>query len=146
MRAFTPVALLLIVLSAACQRDAAEQPEQTADLLKVIPNIPFPPGAEPLTSEKGRDAAQLLIVSTIGPDSVASYYRTLFTAEPWRLINESTSAGVTSFYVEQDGPSLWVTVQQNGDSGSMVTIAGAEKSDTSGQAPKSRGATPGPAS
>lgn len=127
MRTFIPAALLLSLLPiAACQRPETEQQDQPANIVKVLPNIPLPPGAQPLTSEAGREAAQILVLSTARPDSIVNYYRVLFTKEPWRLINESNASGVTSFYVEQDGPSLWVTVQQNGDSGSMVTIAGAE--------------------
>jgi hypothetical protein len=41
------------------------------------------------------------------------------------LVNESVNDGVISFFVEQNGPSMWVVVQGLDAGGSLVTLAGA---------------------
>jgi hypothetical protein len=56
---------------------------------------------------------------------VADYYRDVLARPPYRLINESTNDGLVSFYVEQDGPSMWVAVQGLTAGGALVTVAGA---------------------
>ena len=59
---------------------------------------------------------------------MASYYRKVLSTDPFRLVNERTSGRTTSFYAEQDGPSIWISVSPNGSQGSMVVIAGARDS------------------
>jgi hypothetical protein len=98
------------------------------NLSQVLPNIPLPPDPEPLVKETGTNAMRVLIVSRVAPDSVVAYYRKILSAEPFRLVNERSSGRTTSFYAEQDGPSIWITVSPNGTQGSMVIIAGASDS------------------
>jgi hypothetical protein len=95
---------------------------------QVLPNIPLPPEPEPLIRQSGTNAMQFLIVSRVSPDSVVNYYRRVLSQDPFRLQNERTSGKTTSFYAEQDGPSIWITVSPNGSAGSMVVIAGASDS------------------
>ena len=119
------LALAAVALLAGCHK---EKPKE-ATLSQVLPNIPLPPDPEPLVKEIGTNAMQFLIASKIKPDSVVAYYRQILSADPFRLINERTSGKTTSFYAEQDGPSIWITVSPNGTEGSLVVIAGAK--DTS---------------
>ncbi|MES2304463.1 MAG: hypothetical protein V4558_03110 [Gemmatimonadota bacterium] len=114
-------------LGACQQKPPAVQEPERPPVGKVLPNLPVPPDATPLTTESSKEAMQFLFTTHVSVDSVLSYYRDLLGKEPYRLINESANGGVTSFYVEQDGPSMWVAVQKNGDAGTMVTIAGAAK-------------------
>ncbi len=125
----TLAALLLVtVMAAACQH---HQPvNDTPALGAVLPNIPFPPGAQPIGSNSGKDATQLEFLSNETPDSVASYYRNLLAKPPFRLVNETTTGKTTVFYAEQNGPSIWVTVEPSGTAGTRVTIAGALQSDS----------------
>jgi hypothetical protein len=118
------VALAATVLLAGCHKPKPKE----IKLSQVLPNIPLPPDPEPLVKETGTNAMRVLIVSRVAPDSVAAYYRNVLSADPFRLINERSSGRTTSFYAEQDGPSIWITVSPNGDQGSMVTIAGASDS------------------
>jgi hypothetical protein len=132
MRLFLMLVLSLTAASlGACQQkppvaEAVEPPRLEA----VLPNMPLPPGGMALTSGSSMDAMQFLFTSPAAVDTVVAYYRDVLGKPPYRLINEATTAGVTSFYVEQDGPSMWVVVQKNGESGSMVTIAGAVSDST----------------
>ena len=61
---------------------------------------------------------QILVVSRAAPDSVVAYYRRILSADPFHLVNERSSGRTTSFYAEQDGPSIWITVGPNGNEGS----------------------------
>lgn len=126
MRTLTAFALLLAVAPlAACQSSKApEEPTKTAGL-EVLPNIPLPPGGTPITSQSGSEAMQVVSVTEVSVDSVVAYYREVLGRAPFRLINEAAADGATTFYAEQDGPSLWITVKKNGQSGAMVVIAGA---------------------
>lgn len=115
-----------------CQeKKAVAEVDNTPPRLEaVLPNIPMPPGGMVLTSESSKDARRFILTSPEAVDLVVNYYREVLGKPPYRLINESQNSGVTSFYAEQDGPPLWVTVQKNGDAGSMVTIAGAASDST----------------
>jgi hypothetical protein len=91
----------------------------------VLPNFPLPPQGEALTREGGADAMQFLFVSPMPPDSIVSYYTNVLSTGAFHLINEQKSGKTTALYAEQDGPSIWVTVSPNGNTGSQITIAGA---------------------
>lgn len=106
--------------------DAKPAPPEGPPLEAMLPNIPFPPNAEPVTTERADKALKLVFTSGSPADSVVAYYRTVLAAAPYRLINEGMSGNITSFYVEQDGPSMWVTVQPVDMNNSLVTIAGAQ--------------------
>lgn len=131
MRTLTAIALLLILAPlAACQSGKpAEAPVKKAGF-EVLPNLPLPPGGTPLTSQSSAEAMQVIATTESPVDSVVAYYRDLLARPPFRLINETMADSITSFYVEQEGPSLWITVQRNGPAGSLVVIAGAA-ADTS---------------
>jgi hypothetical protein len=118
------IALAATVVLAGCHKPKPKE----VNLSQVLPNIPLPPDPEPLIKETGTNAMSFLIVSRVAPDSVAAYYRKVLSADPFRLVNERTSGRTTSFYAEQDGPSIWITVSPNGSQGSMVVIAGARDS------------------
>lgn len=134
--------ILVVLTFAAASLGACQQKKAVADtaetprLETVLPNLPLPPNGMALTSENSKDAMQFVFASVTSADSVIAYYRDVLAKPPYRLINESTNGGVTSFYVEQDGPSMWVAVQKNGETGSMVTIAGAAKDTTKKTAAK----------
>ncbi len=116
---------------AACQQKPPTAEAVTPPRLnQVLPNIPMPPDGLALTSETSKDAMQFTFVSPSPVESVLIYYRVVLGKAPYRLVNEAKSGGVTSFYVEQDGPPMWVSVQKNGDSGSLVTISGAAVDST----------------
>ncbi len=119
--------LAAAALLAGCKGgDAAPAPPAAPPLETVLPNIPFPPNAEPVASERADKALKLVFASSSPSDTVVAYYRTILAAAPYRLINEGVSGNITSFYVEQDGPSMWVTVQPVDMNNSLVTIAGAQ--------------------
>ncbi len=121
------MALAAAAMLAGCKGgDAAPVPPAGPPLEAILPNIPFPPNAEPVTSERADKALKLVFTSSSPSDSVVAYYRAVLAAAPYRLINEGVSGNVTSFYVEQDGPSMWVTVQPVDVNNSLVTIAGAQ--------------------
>ena len=119
--------LTAAILLAGCHK-AAPKPVEMGE---VLPNIPLPPQAQPLVHEGGAEAMQFLFATPVAVDSIVSYYRATLSAGAFHLVNEVTKGKTTSFYAEQDGPSIWVTVSPNGTEGSQVMIAGA--TDASGR-------------
>lgn len=136
---------LAAVSFAACQQKPVAEAVTPPRLETVLPNIPIPPDGMALTNENSKDAMQFTFASPMKLDSMVNYYRDVLGKPPYRLINEATTGGVTSFYVEQDGPSMWVAIQKNGDSGSMITIAGAA-ADSGKKAAQPADTKPKPAS
>lgn len=120
--------LMLALAATALLSSCHKAKPKEAELTQVLPNIPLPPDPEPLIRETGTNAMQFLIASRASTDSVVAYYRRVLSADPFRLVNERTSGKTTSFYAEQNGPSIWITVSPNGTEGSMVVIAGASDS------------------
>jgi hypothetical protein len=138
MRTPTALAVLLTLAPVAACQSAKPDVEPTKSAgLEVLPNIPLPPGGMPLTSQSSSDAMQVFAATEVAVDSVLAYYRSVLAEAPYRLVNETTSDSLSTFYVEQDGPSMWITVQKNGASGTMVVIAGAA-TDTSAAAKAAR--------
>lgn len=133
MRTLPALALLLTVVQlGACQSAKPDEAPKQAGL-EVLPNLPLPPNGTLQSRESSPEAMQVVAVTEVGVDSVLAYYRLILGKEPFRLINETTADSVTSFYVEQAGPSLWISVRRNGSAGSLVVIAGAA-ADTSAAA------------
>lgn len=122
-----PIALVLVAaaLAAGCSGDGREPEETVMTPIQVLPNLPLPGDAAVVGTEGGVDAAVLVLSTPIPGDSIAEYYRDLLSRPPYRLINEDVTNGVTSFYVEQDGPPLWVTVEPLQAGGTLVRLAGA---------------------
>lgn len=125
---FRSVAILALLGTACGKNEPA--PDPTPPLAQVLPNIPLPPGATPMAREAGGDAVRLVVSSTSPADTVVAFYRATLSVPPFRLINEAKSGNLTSFYVEQDGPPMWVTVEPAGTTSSIVTIAGAQVDST----------------
>lgn len=146
MRTLPAIALLLTFAPlAACQSSKpADEPVKNAGL-EVLPNLPLPPGGTPLTSQSSTEAMQVIATTESPVDSVVAYYRSLLAKPPFRLINETMADSITSFYVEQDGPSLWITVQRNGPVGSLVVIAGAVADTTAAGRAAAKAGNPGAA-
>jgi hypothetical protein len=120
------ISLLLAVLAlAACsQRD--ETPK--ARLADTFKDVPVPPGAEGVGRQSGSDAVQLLFRTRLAPTEVADYYRESLKRDPWRLISETRMPdGTLTFYAEQNGPPLWVSIRPDSTTGgSYVDLAGAK--------------------
>lgn len=121
----TLFALLAVSLVACKGESAAPPPEAPATLPEVLPNLPLPPGGQMLSQEGTGSALQLMMSTPSPADTILAYYREVLSRPPYRLINEATTAGMTAFFVEQDGPSMWVAVQGLEAGGTLVTIAGA---------------------
>ena len=102
---------LAAVTLVACGGEPEAPAETTVSPVEVLPNIAMPPDGQLLASEGGAEAATLLMSTPMAVDTVIAYYRDVLSQPPYRLINESVNGAVTSFYVEQDGPPLWITVE-----------------------------------
>jgi hypothetical protein len=131
----SPIPRIMLVGSfalAACGRADAPKPPSLAE---VLPNVPLPPQPTFVSRSGGADALQLTVRSPVAAEVVTSYYRQLFKRTGWRLVNEAKDRdSAVVFFVEQDGPPLWVRIRKADDGhGSLVEIAGArvsEKRDT----------------
>ena len=121
-----PVLTLVAALAlAGCGGDAAPAEPEMLSPIQVLPNIALPEGGEVVGTEGGVDAAVLVLSTPLPGDSIAEFYRRILSEAPYRLVNEDVTGSVTSFYVEQDGPPLWVTVEALEAGGTLVRLAGA---------------------
>lgn len=122
----SPLLLAAAALLAACGDKPAPVAEETPpSVTEVFPNLPLPPEGILLSTQGAGAAMQMVFSSITRGDTIADYYREVLSQPPYQLMNESTNNGVVSFFVEQDGPSMWVVVQGLEAGGSLVTIAGA---------------------
>ncbi len=121
-----PFLLAAAVLVTACGDKTAPEVEETPPTVtEVFPNLPLPPAGQLLSQEGAGAAMQMVFSSTEPGDSIADFYRDVLSRPPYELINESINNGVVSFFVEQNGPSMWVVVQGLEAGGALVTLAGA---------------------
>jgi hypothetical protein len=119
-----PTRLLpLLLLLAGCS-----EPRKTPRLSEALPNIPVPPSSEVIAREGGEDAIQIRFHSSLEPDQIATYYRTVLSKDPWRLVSDTKAEdGGVALYAEQQGPPLWVTIRRaEGGSGTIIELAGAK--------------------
>src|SRR5262249_50329727 len=121
----TILALLVVVAVAACNRDSELK---TPKLAEVMPNVPLPPNATFVSKSGGEDAIQITVRSPLPADAVTEYYRHLFKGKGWRLVNDvKDQDGAVVFFVEQNGPPLWVRIRSDDDGkGTLVDLAGAQ--------------------
>lgn len=121
-----PMLLATALLVTACGDKTAQEPEEVqATMVEVFPNLPVPPEGQMISQEGAGAAMQMTFSSPQAGDSMANYYREILSRPPYELINESVNNDVVSFFVEQNGPSMWVVVQGLEAGGSLVTLAGA---------------------
>jgi hypothetical protein len=142
-RLLTVLPLAALALAACGDRPADAPTERAISAVEAFANIPLPPNGVPAGSEGTGDALQLMVTSEFTADSVSAFYRRLLTQEPYHLINESSTAGTTSFYVESaDKRPLWVHVTPEASGGSMVRLVGAAVRPADSPAPSPAPATP----
>ena len=112
---------------AACTDKPSTPPKREVLLKETLPHLPVPPGGELVSRSEGEDVLKLRFRTSSPPDSVAGFYRRLLGKPPWRLKGDTKANGTTTFYAEQNGPPLWVTIQAAGagDAGSLVDLVGA---------------------
>lgn len=117
--------LLSIAAVAACSSQSKdEQPPIAA--AKAFTNVPLPPDGQPLGSQGGSEALQLLVSTPHAADTVLTYYRGVLAKPPYQLINESTAGDTTTFYVTSgDEQPMWIRVERLTAGGTMVRIVGA---------------------
>jgi hypothetical protein len=118
------IAALAVVVACNNAPEAPEAPEAISPF-RVLPNIAIPPGGEVTSTEGGTEAASLLISTPLAADSVILFYRDVLSRPPYRLVNEAVSGRMTTFYVEQETASLWVTVEGLEAGGTFVRLGGA---------------------
>jgi|SRR3990172_10214513 len=127
--------LVLCAALAAC----GDKAPKIAKLSDALPNLPLPPQASFVGRTGGPDALQITVRSPARADVVAAYYRNVFKTGAWRLVNDATDAeGATVLLAQQDGPPLWVRIQNAEDGrGTLVELTGAvlPKADSSAAKP-----------
>ncbi len=114
---------------AGCGDRTPKQPK----MADVFPNLPLPPGASLVGKSGGPDALQLTLRSSRPSAEVEAYYKRVFSADGWRLVNQFKSAdGATVLLAQQNGPPLWVRIIPQDSTTTVVELAGAvmERRDT----------------
>ncbi|MFL5494355.1 MAG: hypothetical protein ACJ8DC_08240 [Gemmatimonadales bacterium] len=124
----TPSKIWLIGLSVvllACGEKPATP--KTPAIGQVFPLLPIPPDAEFVSRAGGPDALQITLRTPAGPKDVAAFYRAVFKANQWKLINEAKDGeGAVILFAQRKQTPLWVRVRADSTGGgSMVDLAGA---------------------
>ena len=103
-----------------------EKPAKMATVGEALPNLPFPPNPTLVGRAGGPDALQLTVRSTLPPAQVADYYRGVFKAGGWRLVNDARDPeGATLLLAQQHGTPLWVRIRDAGEGkGTLVELSG----------------------
>jgi hypothetical protein len=126
-----------IWLAALCVTLVAcgEKPPSTPRLAEVFGLLPLPQRATFVSRSGGTDAIQITVRTPARPDSVAAYYRAVFKAGDWKLINDTKDKdGAVVILAQRKNRPLWVRVRaDNGGSGSLVDLAGAVVAGDSGK-------------
>jgi hypothetical protein len=108
---------------AAC---SGEKPPKMATVGEALPNLPFPPNPTLVGRAGGPDALQLTVRSPLPAAEVADYYRGVFKAGGWRLVNDARDPeGATLLLAQQHGTPLWVRIRDAGEGkGTLVELSG----------------------
>jgi hypothetical protein len=139
----TPSKIWLAVLCAAliaCGEKAPSAPK----LSEVFSVLPLPPRPSFVSRSGGADAIQITVRTPLRADSVAAYYRSVFKAKDWKLINDTKDKdGAVVLFAQRQNRPLWVRVRaDNGGSGSLVDLAGAVVAGDTGKKVEPVGAKP----
>jgi len=120
----TQLLAVALVLVFACKQDQPKLPP----LSETLPELPVPPSGEVISNAGGADARQIRFKSSDEPEKLATYYRSYFSKNNWRLVSDiKTREGVIVMYAEGVKRPLWVTITKaGGEDGSLVDIAGAK--------------------
>ncbi len=93
----------------------------------VFSRLPIPPQAHFVSRSGGADAIQITVRTPIRPDQIATYYRSVFKGDGWKLINDAKDqGGAVVLFAQRENRPLWVRVRLDpGTGGSLVDLAGA---------------------
>jgi hypothetical protein len=124
----TPSKIWLVGLSVAllaCGDKPA--PPKLPSIGKIFPQLPIPPDARFVSRAGGPDALQITLSTPAGKDAVVEFYRTVFKANQWKLINEAKDGdGAVILFAQRKQTPLWVRVRTDSAAGgSLVDLAGA---------------------
>jgi hypothetical protein len=130
----------LCVALVACG-DKPPTPPKMAD---VFSHLPVPPQASFVSRSGGADALQITVRTPIRPDQIATYYRSVFKTDEWKLINDTKDkGGDVVFFAQRRNRPLWVRVRADRSTGgSLVDLAGAVVAEDSAKSAASSGDTP----
>lgn len=126
-RMLLPAAALAIAV-AGCGGDhpTPDQAAVSRPATQSLRGTPLIPGAVPVTSAVGTDAADAVFNVHLGRDSVANWYRTHLSTGGWTLETDGKlSDGTISLHATRKGPPLWVLVRSTGVETSQFTVIGA---------------------
>lgn len=133
MRILSVATVTAAILLAGCKPDAPKLPTLPA----AFATLPLPPEPEFIGQSGSEDALMFTFRSSVGPDTIKSYYTRLFGRDTaYHVVSSNAGgAGEHAFYVEIRGRPLWIRIRpEAGNQGSIIELTGAVV------------ATPGPAS
>ena len=135
-----------IWLAALCLTLVAcgDKPPSPPKLSQVFSRLPLPPKATFVSRSGGADAIQITLRTPLRADSVATYYRSTFKTDEWKLINDARDKdGAVVLLAQRKDRPLWVRVRPDSNgSGSLVDLAGAVVAGDSGKKTESVGGKP----
>lgn len=132
MRRHLCLALAALTL-AACSPDPKKD---MATVGQALPGLPLPPDARVVGRAGSADALQITFQTTWSPDSLADYYRLVFSRQPWTLQSDVTDQeGALVLYATREGPPIWLRITSvPGAPGAMLQMNGAVLPTPSGPA------------
>jgi hypothetical protein len=113
----------LALALAAC----GEKPPSPPKMADVFGRLPIPPQASFVSRSGGADALQITLRTPLRPDQIATYYRSVFKNDGWKLINDAKDrGGAVVLFAQRENRPLWVRVRLDaGTGGALVDLAGA---------------------
>jgi hypothetical protein len=134
------LAAVLSVTLVAC----GDKPPSSPKLSDVFSRLPVPPQASFVSRSGGADAIQITVRTPLRPDVIATYYRSVFKTDEWKLINDAKDKdGAVVLFAQRQNRPLWVRVRlDKGSGGSLVDLAGAVVAEDSAKIPAAAGGKP----
>ena len=140
-RLLVPILLATAAL-AACDRPANLSRETVARSLK---GLLVYPGSRVVDMASGDSAGQIILETSDGPDTVASWFRRYLAYNHWNLENDAVQAdGSIVIYARRQDQPLWIAIQRkSGGPGSTYSMTGAitGSADSAAAAPAKRDST-----
>jgi hypothetical protein len=123
--------LCAVALLAACERPRQDQRAREL-AAQVLSDMLTYPGSGVVSVAAGEDAAEVVLTTPAGVDTVAAWYRSLLQLNGWELRQDAVSGeGTRIVYAVKGERPLWITLRRTaGAPGTTYTLIGAQQRDS----------------
>jgi hypothetical protein len=124
LSAVLAAAAVALLLGGCKPRPVQQKLPETSD---VFSTVVLPPGGTLVSRQGSSDALQLTFTSPMSRDTVANYYRAVFSRDPFVLVSDTKDReGAIALYAEEAQRPMWVRIEAGAaGEGSKVELSGA---------------------